>query len=183
MVACADLALAIERERPALLRFARLQLRESMAAEDVVQETLLAALQARGQWRQTSSLRTWLIGILKHKVVDVLREQRKQENIVPTDPVDDWFDEHGHWRAEHAPTPVEWRDPESQLAKRQLMDAIERCIGRLPDASARAFTLRELYGLSTPEILAATGLREGHLHVLLFRARTALRACLEPHWR
>src|SRR5207302_2162297 len=68
-----DFRTSVERERPYLLRYASLQLRDRHTAEDAVQETLLAALAGEGAFAGRSNLRTWLTGILKHKIVDAIR--------------------------------------------------------------------------------------------------------------
>src|SRR5688500_20409857 len=88
----------IEAERPYLLRYASLQLRDPHLAEDVVQETLLAALAGEAGFGGRSNLRTWLTGILKHKIVDAIR-RLSRETTVATDA--DEFEalvrERGHW--------------------------------------------------------------------------------------
>src|SRR5687768_3076087 len=93
-------ALEFEKHRPQLLRFALLHLRDAAAAEDAVQETLLAALQSGGGFAGQSTVRTWLVGILKHKIVDHLRRQARQQPLdeeSSADDVDSLFQPDGHY--------------------------------------------------------------------------------------
>ena len=90
------------------MRFASLELRNREAAEDAVQETLLAALAAEKSFAGRSNLRTWLTGILKHKIVDALRRstrERPTETELSTDDLDSLFDASGHWRDPPQPWP------------------------------------------------------------------------------
>src|SRR5918911_1327621 len=94
----------VEAERAYLLRYATLQLRDRHAAEDVVQETLLAALAGEAGFAGRSNLRTWLTGILKHKIVDAIRRLSRETTLESVDAestvedLDARFDETGHWR-------------------------------------------------------------------------------------
>ena len=176
--------LEIERHRPYLLRFALLQLRDRGAAEDAVQETLLAAIQGAGRFAGQSAVRTWLVGILKHKIVDGLRKSARQPSQrLPLDMAqrrrsDAYFETDGHFAA----PPEAWEDPEKALEERRFFEALERCLASLPQATASAFTLRELMGLDTEEICKELGISASNCWVMLYRARMSLRACLERTW-
>jgi len=97
--------------RPDLLRFARLQLRDAGAAEDAVQETLLAALTGSHRFESRSSYKTWLISILRNKIVDTIRSQSRElsaSSLADDDAGDDLlddalFDRRGHWQASARP--------------------------------------------------------------------------------
>src|SRR5687768_15079156 len=101
-----DFRSRVEAERPYLLRYATLQLRDAAAAEDAVQETLLAALAGEANFAGRSNLRTWLTGILKHKIVDSIRRQARErpaadlESGDETGEFDSLFDRRGHWQEE-----------------------------------------------------------------------------------
>jgi RNA polymerase sigma-70 factor (ECF subfamily) len=176
--------LELERHRPYLLRFALLQLRDKSAAEDAVQETLLAALQGASRFAGQSSVRTWLVGILKHKIIDSIRKAARAlplESRAAEDRSDDpepFFAEDGHF----AEAPEEWASPERSLEERRFFEALERCLEALPKSTATAFTMRELLGLETEEICKELGISASNCWVMLYRARMSLRACLERTW-
>ena len=170
--------------RPYLLRFARLQLRNDAWAEDAVSETLLAALAKPQSFAQRSQLRTWLVGILKHKVVDLLRQRSREVAPVADDGREDeamealLFQADGHY----ARQPVEWGDPEQELSSRQFFEVLEACMDRLPPALGRVFLMREWLELTSEEICKELQLTPTNLYVQLHRARLRLRECLEIHW-
>ena len=182
-----DFAQELERHRSYLLRVAHLQLRDRDSAEDVVQETLLAALSGSG-FSGKSSVRTWLTGILKHKIVDVIR--RKQRDATPVaalapegseldvDDFDALFREDGAWQT----PPAAWGNPEESLQRREFFDVLDICLERLPAATARVFVMREVLELETDEICKELAITANNLWVILYRARVALRMCLEENW-
>lgn len=176
--------LELHKHRPQLVKFALLQLRDPAAAEDAVQETLLAALQGRERFAGQSSVRTWLIGILKHKIIDQLRRRSREQPLAAamenaaTDEALDHFKEDGHF----VEPPQEWEAPERSLEQRRFFEALERCLEGLPKNTARAFMLREVMGMETGEICKELGITATNCWVLLHRARLGLRACLERTW-
>jgi RNA polymerase sigma-70 factor (ECF subfamily) len=176
--------LELERHRPYLLRFALLQLRDRVAAEDAVQDALLAAIQGAAQFVAQSSVRTWLVGILKHKIIDGIRRtarERPVEHRAETESAEDleaFFADDGHF----AEPPGEWANPERSLEERRFFEALERCLQSLPKKTASAFTLRELMGMETDEICKELGISSSNCWVMLYRARMSLRACLERTW-
>jgi RNA polymerase sigma-70 factor, ECF subfamily len=168
----------IEGLRPYLLRFASLQLRDKAQAEDAVQDTLVAALAAESSFAGRSNLRTWLTGILKHKIIDSIRRSSKDkfEETASADEFDALFDQGGHWRE----APADW--PEGSLHQKQFLEALERCIQALPVRTAQVFMMREHLGHETGEICKELGITATHCWVMLYRARMALRECLEKGW-
>jgi len=170
-------AARVEEERPYLLRYARLQLRDTHAAEDAVQEALVAALAAEASFAGRSNLRTWLTGILKHKIVDAIRRRSRDPEPMPdVAELDALFDETGHWDE----PPVAW--PENSLEQKQFFAVLEECLARLPAKTAQAFMMREHMGYDTDEICQEIGVTPTHCWVLLYRARMALRECLQTNW-
>ncbi len=171
----------LERLRPYLLRYASLHLRNRDAAEDAVQETLVAALAAEGGFAGRSNLRTWATGILKHKIVDSIRRSGRERPLEGEDGADEFdalFDERGHWR-EH---PDAWSAPDAALQEKEFLVALQRCLDALPGRTAQAFLLREHMGLDTAAICKELGVTSTHCWVLLYRARMALRECLQESW-
>ena len=174
-----DFRTGVEAERAYLLRYASLQLRDRAAAEDAVQETLLAALAGEKGFGGRSNLRTWLTGILKHKIVDAIRRSSREQTLPDDDDgLDRLFDARGHW----VDPPKAWRDPDATLETQQFFVRLEECLARLPAKTARAFMMREHLGLATEEICKALAVTPTHCWVLLHRARLALRHCLEANW-
>ena len=177
-----DLRLRIEAERPYLLRYATLQLRDRHAAEDAVQETLLAALAGAGAFAGRSNLRTWLTGILKHKIVDAIRRAARDGAAAAAEPDADFdellFNQRGHWAAAQPA----WPDPDASLEQAQFFAVLEECLARLPAKTAQAFMMREHLGLETGDICKELGVTPTHCWVLLYRARMALRECLQANW-
>ena len=174
-----DFRSGLAAERAYLLRYARLQLRDAALAEDAVQETLAAALAGEAAYAGRSNLRTWLTGILKHKIVDAIRKGAREQPLPEDDSaLDALFDASGHW----IDPPREWRDPGGALESEQFYAALEACLERLPGKTARAFMMREHLGLETGEICKELAVTPTHCWVLLHRARLALRACLQMTW-
>lgn len=188
IAACHILTMPIESQlaehRAYLLRFARLQLRNDAWAEDAVSETLLAALAKPQSFGNRSQLKTWLVGILKHKVIDILR-QRQREVALDGDEGDGseeldglMFKADGHYVAR----PADWGNPEQELSSRQFFQVLEACTEKLPAAMGRIFLMREWLELSSEEICKELQLTPTNLYVQLHRARLRLRECLELNW-
>jgi RNA polymerase sigma-70 factor (ECF subfamily) len=177
-----DFARQLETLRPQLLRYARSQLRNDAWAEDAVSETLLAALEKPQSFAGQSQLKTWLVGILKHKVVDQLRRHSREATILSADDDTDvdelLFAADGHWRE----APQSWGSPEQTLNQRQFFEVLDVCVERLPPAQGRVFMMREWLELGTEEICKELGITSTNLWVLLHRARLRLRDCLQHGW-
>ncbi|OGA16514.1 MAG: RNA polymerase subunit sigma [Betaproteobacteria bacterium RIFCSPLOWO2_02_FULL_66_14] len=176
-----DFRSGVERHRPYLLRYASLQLRDKDAAEDAVQETLLAALANESGFGGRSNLRTWLTGILKHKIIDHIRRSAREIALGADEETSDFdalFDSRGHW----IEMPAAWSDPDASLAQQQFYAKLEECLARLPAKTARTFMMREHLGCETGEICKELGLTPTHCWVLLHRARMSLRECLQANW-
>ncbi|MGW8269065.1 MAG: sigma-70 family RNA polymerase sigma factor [Burkholderiales bacterium] len=177
-----DFRAQLEQQRPYLLRFAALQLRDANAAEDAVQETLLAALAGEAKFAGRSNLRTWLTGILKHKIIDSIRRSTREPTVDAdldnTSEFDSLFVPDGHWKS----APRTWEEPHGALEQKQFLGVLEECLARLPQKTARVFMMREHMGLETDEICKELGITPTHCWVLLYRARMALRLCLDERW-
>ena len=180
-----NFAAQVQTHRAYLVRIAQLQLRDSALSEDVVQDTLVAALQGETGFSGKSSLKTWLTGILKHKIADAIRRRARSpvfaslEEECRIDDFDALFDETGHWEN----PPADWgTDPESQLSQQQFFDVMQLCLENLPPNTARAFMMREVMELDADEICRELTITSNNLWVILYRARMALRECLERRW-
>ncbi len=169
--------------RPTLLRIARLHLRNDAWAEDAVGETMLAALENRAGFEGRSKVRTWLVGILKHKIIDCLRQRRREaplddEREQDGDLEDAIFQADGHYREQ----PADWSSPETMVSRIQFFDVLDACIQQLPPTQARVFMMREWLELSTDQICKELAISATNAGVLLHRARMRLRECLELRW-
>jgi RNA polymerase sigma-70 factor (ECF subfamily) len=173
----------VERHGDVLYRYALLRLRSSHLAADVVQETYVEALRSRSSFTGRSSEQTWLIGILRHKIVDYLRkvgrEPTVQEGLSVEGPRESLFDHRGRWRV----GPASWgSEPARQIETREFWDAFSQCLSKLPQGVADAFFLRELDDLRADEVQQALGITPANFWKRLHRARSLLRQCLESGW-
>lgn len=175
----------LEEHGDMLYRMALARTGDPVLSEDLVQETLLSAWQGRDQFAGRSTERTWLVAILKRKVIDHFRRSWQQgslsDNSEEAVDVDDFVrngEFAGRWRPDMAP--ADWGgDPELLLQQRQLRQALSSCIKDLPESLARVFTVREIDGLSTEEICQEFSLSPSNVWMLLHRARLRLRRCME----
>lgn len=165
-----------------LYRYAMFRLRESAAAEDMVQETLLAAMKGQAGFRVASSERTWLVGILRHKILDRFREVTRLRPLCDIDAFDDFdFQENGDWRLDSAP--VAWRaKPDELTEQKEFWDVLTHGLSSLSARTATAFILREIDCLDTDEICEALNVSRENLWVMLHRARMSLRRFLQANW-
>lgn len=180
-----SLAETLAEHRRFLLDLAALQLGSRADADDVVQDTFAAALAGLSGFSGLVPLRAWLVGILRHKIVDAIRRRARYvrldaDETLPADERE--FDEHfsadGCWQ----PAVLNGSCPEATLAHRELLELIELCMQKLPPNTARVFLMREFLDLDFDEIAQRLGLTEGHLRVLLYRARMRLRDCVSRGW-
>ncbi|MBL1433123.1 MAG: RNA polymerase subunit sigma [Gammaproteobacteria bacterium] len=166
-----------------LYRYALMRLRDQSTAEDTVQETLLAALKAKENFRGDSAVRTWLVGIMKYKIIDYYRKSGREiqsESIEQTLSSDnDDFSESGHWS-----TPVNsWSDPDAALNQDQFFEVYQGCLDALPNDQARLFILNETSDLSSEELCKIMNISTtNNLWVILSRTRKRLRDCIDKNW-
>ena len=167
-----------------LYRYALLVVRNSAVAQDLVQDTLLAALRTRENFASRSSERTWLCGILKNKIVDHFRKLGRETSFTDMEFLANEFSEKfvdGNWIHHDAPTA--WKpDAEVVTHRAEFWAVMRACLGKLPDRIATVFLLREMEGISTKEICKSLSISESNLWVMLHRVRMALRECLEINW-
>jgi len=179
-----DPALWVDEHADALYRFALLRVNDPQVAEDLVQDTFVSALRAVDRYRGQASVRTWLIGILKHKVVDHFRKDKRE--ITASDlgheseeSGQEYFDEKGRWKD----PPRAWDvTPESLLEDKEFRHAFTNCLDDLSPSFRDAFTMKEIDGMKGEEICKVLGITATNLWVILHRSRTKLRKCLEVTW-
>lgn len=182
MSATLTLHAQLEALRPQLVRFAQLQLRNEAQAEDAVQDALVAVLEKPGSFRGDSSLRTYVTGILKFKIIDLMRQGGRERQFDVDDAgeelVDALFAADGHTRE----TPREWGDPDAALAQKDFFRVLEVCLDKLPEQAARVFMMREWLEFDTDEICKELSVSASNVWVILYRARLRLRECLDLNW-
>ncbi len=166
-----------------LYRYALARVRSPAVAEDLVQDTFLAAYGSRKSFEARASERTWLVAILKNKIVDHFRKSRRespQEDVGALgETTESPFDASGRWRVGPAP----WaKNPETVFEQKEFWGVLQGCIAELPDRLADTFVLRELEEFSGEEVCKVFGITPSNLWVSLHRARQRLRSCLERNW-
>ncbi len=166
-----------------MYRYALARVADPEAAQDLVQEALVAAIQSYGRFQGRSSIKTWLIAILKRKIVDHYRRASNRQitddiEAVATN-VDEMFNHNGHWRV----FPNDWTaKPDVAYEQREFMDVLYKCLSALPARLAEIFMLREFDEMSTKLICEKLEISESNSWVMLYRARMQLRQCLETNW-
>ena len=171
-----------------LFGFAVARVRDQAIAQDLVQETFLAALKAARAFAGRASERAWLFGILRNKLADHYRRQGREISL--TELESPWPEEeaafHGAgpgkdgWVMKLAPKA--WETPEESLMNREFHEVFRSCLSRLPPRVAQVFYMREVDGVTSENICKDLGVTPTNLWVMLHRARIGLRRCLEMHW-
>jgi RNA polymerase sigma-70 factor (TIGR02943 family) len=172
-----------------LFKFAVIRLRDPVKAEDMVQETFLAALKGAKNFAGRSAEKSWLTGILKNKIYDYFRKAGREVAFTDMEFYSD--EESKGFVAEgvgqegwvHELGPLEWSsDPGASLDSQAFWRTFHDCSSKLPKNVATVFNLREVDGVESREICAMLNISENNLWVMLHRARMALRRCLEANW-
>ncbi len=165
-----------------LYRYGLARVRAPEVAEDLVQETLLAALKAKENYSGQSTEQTWLIGILKHKIIDYFRKSSREKTQEYDDGFvneDDYFDHKGEWQVDFSL----WSKPDKSMEQEQFMTTLQDCISHLPPKMAQLFVLREFDGMESDEICQLMSISTlNNLWVMLSRIRVQLRHCLDINW-
>jgi RNA polymerase sigma-70 factor (ECF subfamily) len=173
----------VERYGDMLYRFTLLRVKDAEHSEEIVQNTFLAALQAKEKFAGRSTEKTWLFGILKHKIMDHFRQIKKTRtyDLEPgddPDPCGSEFDGRGHWQA----LPIQWGiNPQKATEDQQLGRVLATCMDKLSDKYRQLFVLREVEGMKSEQICAELDITPSNLWVMLHRARNQLKKCLEIH--
>lgn len=156
-----------------LFRYAAARLNDRAEAEDLVQETFLAALQSNHRFEHRSKESTWLVGILRHKVLDVLRRRTREAS----------------WRAEAESelaaggesfcgcvnTPRDAGQPMSELEREELFARINAAVRNMPEVMRQVFLLSQIDGLQTDDVCGVLGLTRANVWTLIHRARVRIR--------
>ena len=184
-----DPASWVDEHGDSLFRFAMMRLRDETLAEDMVQEALLSAIQSLNSYSGKSTERTWLTGILKHKIIDHYRKNKREVQITDEDTdlsgIDHFFDRpdkwDGHWAIPMRPVDPE-QSPHQVLERSEFWMVMNGCLSALPVRVASVFTLREMDGLTSDEVCDVLSLSASNFWVIMHRARMQLRRCIEIKW-
>jgi RNA polymerase sigma-70 factor (ECF subfamily) len=168
-----------------LYRYALTRVRKEEVAEDLVQDTLLAAVRTHEKFGGRSTERSWLVGILKNKICDHFRKLGRETTFTDleffSDEHSDKFDGADYWIHERGPS--EWKPEGEEAMKRaEFWQALHGALGRLPERIAQVFMMREMDGVPSKEVCETLNISEANLWVMLHRARMALRLDLETNF-
>ncbi|WP_202436338.1 MULTISPECIES: sigma-70 family RNA polymerase sigma factor [Vibrio] len=178
-----------EQLREQMLRFAILQIKDTQLAEDAVQEAMFAAFQHREKFSRKAALKTWVFAILKNKLIDILRKERRftaaedlaeGKGLHGDELLEKLFSDNGHWQK--AERPVQWQEPEQYMENDHFWRIFDTCLRMMPENYSRLFMMREFLELDSDEICSNEAISGNHLNVTLYRARIRLRECLEIRW-
>ncbi len=172
----------VDRYADYLYNYAMARISDAELAKDLVQETFIAGLQSAAQFKGNAAERTWLVAILKRKVIDQYRRANSRKGkaevrmgFLPHS------EESGDWLEQMAADPDSSPEHDA-LENEELGMAIQRCLAALPERQARVFTLKTIQGMETEDVCKEMGINSSNLWVMIHRARTALMACLNQVW-
>jgi len=150
-------------------------------AQDLVQDTFLAGLKSMKNFKGEASERTWLISILKRKIIDHYRKinSNKGKAEVRITYSDD--ESEGDWLEERVADPFD-KTAEDLMQNSELGDAIFECLSKLPEKQAQVFRMKTIEGYETEDICKELNINASNLWVIIHRARTAMASCLEENW-
>lgn len=166
-----------------LYSFAFYRLQDETLAQDLVQDTMMAALKAKPNFKGTASEKTWLTGIMKHKIIDSLRKKYREtaieDKILDFKSREDDFTDKGEWKN----GPEEWaNNPEELLGQKDFMAVVKECMADLPEKPGKALAMRVLDGEPTKTICKVLNVTSTNAWVILHRARSLMRKCIETKW-
>lgn len=164
-----------------LFNYAIARVNDAELAKDLVQETFFAGLNSAKNFKGTASERTWLVAILKRKVIDHYRKINSKKGKAEIRVSYRDGDNEGSWLEEQVADPFSSSEND-RIENEELGQAIQDCIAKLPEKQAKVFTMKTIQGLSTEDICNELEINPSNLWVLVFRARTALMGCLNTSW-
>lgn len=164
-----------------LYRYAHSRLRDTNAAEEVVQETFLSGIRFQERFTGAGAERAWLLGILKRKVIDHVRRRNRYDRDgafdESGDPSNQLFNQNGNWRGGSFPDL-----PDEKVASQEIWGVVKECLEHLPQGQADVFVLSVMEEMETEQICAELNITPSNLWVRLHRARLALARCVGARW-
>ncbi len=176
----------VDRHADALFGVAVLQVKDQAVADDLVQETFMAGLNALDSFRGQSQERTWLMAILRNKINDYFRVQTRRPTISLDDAFyDQYFDRDAdnyfdHWLPDKSPG--DWGETNEQNDSEALNAVLYDCLSKLPPRYAQVVTLKFISNVNASEICQELAISPSNYWTLLHRVKILLRECLEKNW-
>jgi RNA polymerase sigma-70 factor (TIGR02943 family) len=170
-----------------LYNYAITRLNDEELARDLVQETFLAALEKTAKFEGRSSERTWLIAILKNKVIDVYRKKSSglgnsfEKTLSDTDQIEFFDRQDGHWKVGYQPKAFGLEEYDL-LGKKELSHILQKCLKKLPGLWLAVFTLKHMDDLASETICSELNVTDSNFWVIMHRTKVNLRACLQKNW-
>ncbi|MFY0658577.1 MAG: sigma-70 family RNA polymerase sigma factor [Neptunomonas phycophila] len=184
MASISDYTQQLAELRPKLVTFTMLQIPDRNYAEDLVQDSIIAAIESIEKYEGKATFETWVYSILKYKLIDYIRQKKREQERFVSDEndvdIDSFFNNKAHWNVDD--TPQQWHNPEELHLRTHFWEVFDFCLLHLPSSTARVFALRELMEMETEEICDSLGISEQNCWTILHRARLKLRSCLERGW-
>lgn len=171
-----------------LYSFAFYRVNDQALAEDLVQDTFLSALSARDTYKGQASEKTWLVSILKNKIIDHYKkastrnESPLQLSTYDAPSYDYYFNKQkkGHWQKEHSPK--DWGDVQHQPETKEFFNVLQKCMSGLPAKWAGVFKMSLLDDQDSKEVCKEFKLTSSNFWVIMHRAKLQVRECLEKNW-
>lgn len=174
-----------------LFSYAIMRVNKRETAEDLVQETFLAAYKAKDSFLQEASEKTWLIAILKRKIIDYYRKKSTQNELNVFDRnTNDNFINHffetesrneGHWADTASPT-LWSKTFETEVEAGEFNNILKNCLSKLPEKYRAVFVLKNMEDLDSEEICKELNITASNYWTLMHRAKLQLRECLEKNY-
>jgi RNA polymerase sigma-70 factor (TIGR02943 family) len=173
----------VERYADFLYKYAVVRVNDDEIAKDLLQETFFSALKGISNFKGESSERTWLVAILKHKIVDHYRKTSnlRSKSATNQNTEEEFFEEdNGHWNKENRP--VEFNSVKDELQEKEFTAVLKNCIKKMPGLWAAVFTMKHIDEEETEDILKQLSISSANFWVIIHRSKLNLRACLQKNW-
>ncbi|MBA4197187.1 MAG: RNA polymerase subunit sigma-24 [Chitinophaga sp.] len=166
-----------------LYRFALPRVNDKDLAKDLVQDTFVSALKNIDSYKAEASLKNWLMTILKNKIIDHYRKAatRLTDRLATENDSDSFFEGDGHWSK--PAYPKDWAIPYgSRIEQKEFYSVFELCMKKLKEIQHAVFSMKYLDDIDSDEICKQLNITASNYWVLIHRAKTQLRSCLEKNW-
>jgi RNA polymerase sigma-70 factor (ECF subfamily) len=166
-----------------LYNYAITRVNDENLASDLVQETFLSALKNYASFQKKSKPTTWLIAILKNKIIDHYRKRVREYNRESLDDLSfgEFFKENGHWKKDQRPKPWQF-EADAQLNRNEFYTILQNCLKKLKELQRMAFVMKHMEDVDTHEICKELQITASNYWVIMHRAKLQLRKCIETHW-